>query len=67
MPLKIALIESGKSAEEIAGLARIHSTRLSQIVRGRRTASESEQLRIAGVLQRAVADLFPQASTGASA
>lgn len=61
MPLKIALLESGKPQEDIAALARIHPTRLSQIVRGRVTATESERLRIAGVLQRSVDELFPEA------
>lgn len=59
MTLKIALLESGKSQEEIAALAKIHPTRLSQIVRGRATATESERLRIAGVLQRPLDELFP--------
>lgn len=59
MPLKIALLESGKSQEVIADLARIHPTRLSHIVRGRVTPTESEKLRLAGVLQRAVDSLFP--------
>lgn len=56
--LKIAMFDSGKPQTEIAELAKIHHTRLSQIVRGRVTATESERLRIAGVLQKPVADLF---------
>jgi transcriptional regulator with XRE-family HTH domain len=59
MPLKIALIQSGKQQADIADLAKIHNTRLSQIVRGRVSPSESERLRLAGVLQRDVNDLFP--------
>lgn len=58
--LKVAIIERELPQEEIAALAKIHSTRLSQIVRGRVTPSESERLRIAGVLQRSVTDLFPE-------
>ena len=57
--LKVAIIESEKPQSEIAELARIHHTRLSQIVRGRVTPSESEKLRIAGVLQRNVDLIFP--------
>lgn len=60
MPLKIALLESGKPQGEIATLARIHETRLSAIVRGRVTPTESERLRLAGVLSRPVDQLFPE-------
>jgi len=59
IPLKVACIESGKDQREIAELARIHHTRLSQIISNRVTPTESEQLRIAGVLQRSVDSLFP--------
>jgi transcriptional regulator with XRE-family HTH domain len=59
MPLKLALVESGKKQEQIADLAKIHNTRLSQIVHQKVTASESEQLRLAGVLGRPVRALFP--------
>lgn len=58
--LKVACIESGKDQLEIAALAKIHHTRLSQIIRNRVTPSESEKLRLAGVLQRSVSDLFPE-------
>jgi transcriptional regulator with XRE-family HTH domain len=57
--LKVACIESGKDQMEIAALAKIHVTRLSQIIRNRVTATESEKLRIAGVLQRSVETIFP--------
>jgi transcriptional regulator with XRE-family HTH domain len=60
LPLKIALVSSEKPQSEIADLAKIHVTRLSQIVRGRVNATQSERLRIAGVLQRAVDELFPE-------
>lgn len=59
-PLKIAIVESDRPQEYVAKLAKIHPSRLSQIVRGRITASESERLRLAGVLQRSVSDLFPE-------
>lgn len=58
--LKIAVIDSERPQEEVATLAKIHPTRLSQIIRGRVTATESERLRIAGVLQKPVSDLFPE-------
>lgn len=57
--LKIAIIDSGKPQTEIAELARINDSRLSKIVRGKENPSESEMLRLAGVLQRPVAELFP--------
>jgi transcriptional regulator with XRE-family HTH domain len=59
IPLKVAMLESGLEQGEIAKLARIHQTRLSQIVRGRAQPTRSEQLRLAGVLQRPVRDVFP--------
>ena len=58
--LKVACVESGKDQHEIAALAKIHPTRLSQIISNTVTASESERLRLAGVLQRPVAVLFPE-------
>lgn len=58
--LKVACIESGKEQREIARLAKIDHTRLSQIINNRVTPSESERLRIAGVLQRSVNELFPE-------
>jgi transcriptional regulator with XRE-family HTH domain len=60
MALKVAIIQSAKEQGDVAALAKIHHTRLSQIVRGRVTPSESEKLRIAGVLQRPVEELFPE-------
>lgn len=60
MNLKIALLEAGTDQRAVADLARIHETRLSQIIRNKVTPTESEKLRIAGVLQRSVSDLFPE-------
>ena len=57
--LKVACIESGKDQLEVAALAKIHHTRLSQIIHNRVTPTESEKLRIAGVLQRSVDSIFP--------
>lgn len=59
IPLKVACVESGKDQIEIAALAKIHHTRLSQIISNRVTPTESEKLRIAGVLQRPVESIFP--------
>lgn len=59
--IRIAIIERDKPHSEVAALAKIHPTRLSQIISGRVTATESERLRIAGVLQKPVSDLFPEA------
>lgn len=59
IPLKIAVVESERTQDEVANLARIHYTRLSQIIRGRVAATESEKMRLAGVLQRSVESLFP--------
>lgn len=58
--LKIAVIDSERTSEEVAGLAKIHPTRFSQIVWGRVTPTESERLRIAGVLQKSSTELFPE-------
>ncbi len=60
MNLKIALIESGKDQRAVAKLAHIHETRLSKIILNRAVPNESERLRIAGVLQRSVSELFPE-------
>lgn len=59
VPLKIALLESGRDQHEVAKLARIDTGRLSKIVRGKVTPNEGEKLRLAGVLQRSVDLLFP--------
>lgn len=58
--LKIAIIERGKSQQEVAALAKIEYTRLSHIVRCLRAPSESEKLRLSGVLQKPVDELFPE-------
>ena len=58
--LRIAVVQSGKEQREIAALARMHETRLSSIIRGRLKPYEGERLRISGVLQRPVGELFPE-------
>ncbi len=60
--LKVAIVESRKRSADVARLAKIHDTRLSQILNGRVRANESERLRLAGVLQRSVDELFTDIS-----
>lgn len=50
--LKWAIVDSGQTGIQIAALAKMHHTRLSQIVRGHVSPNESERLRIAGVLRQ---------------
>jgi transcriptional regulator with XRE-family HTH domain len=57
--LKIAIIERG-TQREVAALTKIEYTRLSQIVRSRVSPNESEKLRLSGVLQKPVEELFPE-------
>jgi transcriptional regulator with XRE-family HTH domain len=49
--LKIAILEAGRSQFEVAGAVGIHESRLSQIIRGHRTASEQERQRLAAELR----------------
>ena len=64
--LKIAIVESEKTQLEIAALAKINNTRLSQILRYRVSPpSESEKMRISGVLQKPIAELFPESEVTA--
>lgn len=57
-PLKIAIFHSGRPQREIADALGIHEATLSRIVNGLR-ADPHIQARIAEVLGRPVADLFP--------
>jgi len=59
IPLKQAIVGSGKKQKRIAKLARISETELSKIVRGYRPASEDEQKRLATVLSQDREELFP--------
>lgn len=60
--LKTAIIESRKKQKRIASLARISESRISQIVHGK-PASENERKKLARVLGKDAADLFPVAVT----
>jgi len=58
-PLARAIFDSGQSQRAIAKKAGIEESKFSKIVNGWREASEDEKKRIARVLKRTVADLFP--------
>lgn len=58
--LRHAIVDSMRTHREVARLAKIDYTRLSQIISYRVTANEGERLRLAGVLQRPVSELFPE-------
>ena len=57
--LRVAIVESGILQGDIAERIAIHSTALSAIVRGRRKATPVQQAKLAKLLKRKVADLFP--------
>jgi transcriptional regulator with XRE-family HTH domain len=61
IPLKIAVVESGKSQIEIARLLCISEAKFSRFVRGHDMPSEAEMRAIAKVLRKPVAQVFPQA------
>lgn len=63
LALKTAILASGKLQKRIARAARIDETSLSHIVRGRRPATEIERKRLARVLEKTEADLFPSIET----
>lgn len=66
LALKIAIIESGLSQVDIAAAVDLHESRLSQIVNGRRDASDTEKKALARVLKRKVAQLFQPSESMAS-
>ncbi len=66
LALKIAIIETGKTARRIAHLSSIGEVRLSAFVRGRLVPSEREMKRLAKVLKRDPADLWPAADVPAA-
>jgi len=65
IPLKLAIFESRKKQKRIAKLAKISETELSHIVRGRRPGSPAQRERIAAVLGKSVAELFPSSALAA--
>ena len=58
IPLKTAILASGKKQKRIAKLAKMTEPRLSQIVRNRRPASDDEQQTLSRVLARPIDELF---------
>jgi transcriptional regulator with XRE-family HTH domain len=59
IPLKTALIATGKKQKRIAKLLRMSEVELSKIVRGHRPASEDTRRRLAEFLGRNESELFP--------
>lgn len=66
VPLKTALISTGKKQKRIAKLVRISETELSKIVRGHRLADEDERKRLAAFLGKSEDELFGQPESIAS-
>jgi transcriptional regulator with XRE-family HTH domain len=56
--LKLQIAQSGKRQYEVARLAGLNETELSQIVRERRSATPEERRRLAAVLAVAEPELF---------
>ena len=59
LPLKIAIIADGRSQEYIARKALIEPQRLSHAIYGRRDLDADAQARLAKVLRRKLAEIFP--------
>jgi transcriptional regulator with XRE-family HTH domain len=59
LALKLALLQDGRSAGEIAQEAGLSPNILSRIVRGHRSASQDERSAIAASLGRDASELFP--------
>lgn len=61
MPLKLAIVASGRTQRAIAKRARIDETRLSRLLRNEAKPFKAEKKRLARVLHSTVDELFPQA------
>jgi transcriptional regulator with XRE-family HTH domain len=61
LALKIAIVQSGRPAADIAEAADLHESKLSKIVNGRRPPTDAERKALARVLKRKASDLFPMA------
>jgi hypothetical protein len=57
--LMSAIFASGEEQRRIAQRARVPAEKLSHAIYGRRELDADEQKRVARVLKRSVADLFP--------
>jgi len=60
MALKLAIVESRKTARVIAMRTEIGEVRLSAIVNGRLQATDDEKEKLARVLKRQASELFPE-------
>ncbi len=58
LPLRLAIILSGKRQKRIAKLTRICESDLSEIVNGRKQASPERRARLARVLGKPESELF---------
>jgi transcriptional regulator with XRE-family HTH domain len=65
IPLKLALLEEGKSQRALAKETRLSESLLSQIVTGRTNPSRLERVLIAEALQRPASQLFDSGSSEA--
>ncbi len=61
LPLKTAIVATGKKQRRIATLAHISESHLSFIVRGRRAPTAAQRERLAKVLSRTEQELFAKA------
>jgi transcriptional regulator with XRE-family HTH domain len=59
MALKVAILATGRTQQDVAREALIRPQALSHVIYGRRAAFADEQRRLAHVLRRTVAELFP--------
>jgi transcriptional regulator with XRE-family HTH domain len=59
IPLKVAILVSGKRHQDVADKAGINSTKFSHILSGRRQPTKAEKAAIARVLRKRIADVFP--------
>ncbi len=58
-PFRVAVFNLGIRQNVLAKQAKIHESTLSKILHGTRRATDDEQRRLSGVLQIAIAELFP--------
>lgn len=64
--LKTAIFASGREQQRIAKLARIAPEKLSHVIHGRRELDDKERERLARVLGKPEAELFPSPEALAS-
>lgn len=61
LPLRLAIIMSGKRQRRIARLARMHESALSLIINGHRIPTDAERARLAKTLGKPESELFGEA------